>query len=152
MKTWASFTFLVSGIFLLPIAAAEQLPMYDLVIKNARVFDGTGAAEQSISVAVSGDRVVAHLPPGAKFNARNTVDARQQALAPGFINMLSWATESLIVDGRGQSDLRQGVTLEVFGEGWSMGPMTDAMKKEALAQQQDFSFDINWTTLGEYLE
>ncbi|HWS40129.1 MAG TPA: D-aminoacylase [Arenimonas sp.] len=131
---------------------AADLTTYDLVIQNAIVYDGTGAAPQSISIAVNGDRVVAHLPNNAKFNAKKIVDAKQQALAPGFINMLSWATESLIVDGRGQSDLRQGVTLEVFGEGWSMGPLNPAMKKEALAQQSDYHFDIPWTSLGEYLE
>lgn len=133
-------------------AIAAELTTYDLVIQNAIVYDGTGAAPQSISIAVNGDRVVAHLPSSAKFNAKKTVDAKQQALAPGFINMLSWATESLIVDGRGQSDLRQGITLEVFGEGWSMGPLSAAMKQEAVAQQTDFRYDIPWTGLGEYLE
>ena len=79
------------------------------------------------------------------------VDARGLAVAPGFINMLSWATESLLVDPRGQSDLRQGVTLEVMGEGWSMGPLTPEMKALALKQQGDFKFPIEWTTLGDYL-
>jgi N-acyl-D-amino-acid deacylase len=140
--------------FILPssFVLAETTPKYDFVIKNAVVYDGTGAAPQSISIAVNGDRVVAHLPNNAKFKAKKIVDAKQQALAPGFINMLSWATESLIVDGRGQSDLRQGVTLEVFGEGWSMGPLNPAMKKEAVEQQSDYHFDIQWTSLGEYLE
>lgn len=150
---YPSARMVMSGLlFFSSLAGADELPVYDLVIENARVYDGTGAAPQSISVAVSGDRVVAHLPQGAKFNAKKTVDANQQALAPGFINMLSWATESLIVDGRGQSDLRQGVTLQVFGEGWSMGPLNPAMKKEASAQQSDFHYDIAWTSLGEYLE
>ncbi len=134
------------------MAFANELPVYDLVIQNAQVYDGSGAAPQSISIAVNGDRVVAHLPNNAKFKAKKTVDAKQQALTPGFINMLSWATESLIVDGRGQSDLRQGITLEVFGEGWSMGPLNPTMKKEALEQQGDFHYDIAWTSLGEYLE
>lgn len=134
------------------IAFTNELPVYDLVIQNAKVYDGTGAAPQSISIAINGDRVVAHLPTNAKFSAKKIVDAKQQALAPGFINMLSWATESLIVDGRGQSDLRQGITLEVFGEGWSMGPLNPAMKKEAVEQQGDFHYDIAWTRLSEYLE
>ena len=134
------------------IAFTNELPVYDLVIQNAKVYDGTGAAPQSISIAINGDRVVAHLPTNAKFSAKKIVDAKQQALAPGFINMLSWATESLIVDGRGQSDLRQGITLEVFGEGWSMGPLNPAMKKEAIEQQGDFHYDIAWTRLSEYLE
>jgi N-acyl-D-amino-acid deacylase len=152
MNIFRQCVFGLCVLLLTPVIARAETPIYDLVIKNARVFDGTGAAPQSISIAVNGDRVAAHLPQGAKFNARKTVDARQQALAPGFINMLSWATESLIVDGRGQSDLRQGVTLEVFGEGWSMGPLNPAMKKEAIEQQSDYNFDIPWTSLGGYLE
>ncbi len=79
------------------------------------------------------------------------MDAKGLAVAPGFINMLSWATESLLVDGSGQSDLRQGVTLEVMGEGWSMGPLNDEMKKLAVERQGDFKYPIEWTTLGEYL-
>jgi N-acyl-D-amino-acid deacylase len=152
MKSWTASTLVACVLGFSSIAVAKQIPTYDLVIKNAQVYDGTGAAPQSISIAVNGDRVVAHLPRAAKFKAKKTVDAKQQALAPGFINMLSWATESLIVDGRGQSDLRQGITLEVFGEGWSMGPLNPAMKKEALEQQGDFHYDIPWTSLGEYLE
>nr|MBP7370997.1 hypothetical protein [Arenimonas sp.] len=147
-----STTIFTSSLLFSALAVAESLPVYDLVIQNARVYDGTGAVPQSISIAVNGDRVVAHLPSDAKFNAKKTVDAKQQALAPGFINMLSWATESLIVDGRGQSDLRQGITLEVFGEGWSMGPLNPAMKKEAVEQQSDFHYDMSWTSLGDYLE
>src|SRR5690606_39651332 len=72
--------------------------------------------------------------------------------APGFINVLSWATESLIADGRGMGDTKQGVTLEIFGEGWSMGPLNDAMKADALEQQGDIRYPIGWTTLGDYLE
>ncbi len=152
MKSWTASTLVACVLVFSSFAVAEQIPTYDLVIQNAKVYDGTGAAPQSVSVAVNGDRVVAHLAHNAKFNAKQIVDAKQQALAPGFINMLSWATESLIVDGRGQSDLRQGITLEVFGEGWSMGPLNPAMKKEAIEQQSDFHFDIPWTTLGGYLE
>jgi N-acyl-D-amino-acid deacylase len=80
------------------------------------------------------------------------IDAAGLAVAPGFINMLSWATESLIADGRSQSDIRQGVTLEVFGEGWSMGPLNEAMRREMLERQGDIKYEIPWTTLGEYLE
>ena len=74
------------------------------------------------------------------------------AVVPGFINVLSWATESLLVDGQGQSDIRQGVTLEVFGEGWSMGPLNAAMRRDAVQQQSDLKFDVPWTTLSEYLD
>ena len=103
-------------------------------------------------VAVRGDRIAALLPPGSEVDAGQVLDAHGQAVAPGFINMLSWATESLIADGRGMSDTRQGVTLEVFGEGWSMGPLNAAMKADALKQQGDIRYPIEWTTLGEYLD
>ena len=83
---------------------------------------------------------------------RTEIEAEGLAVAPGFINMLSWATESLIEDGRSQSGIRQGVTLEVFGEGSSMGPLNESMKEEMLKQQGDIKFDIPWTTLSEYLQ
>ena len=81
-----------------------------------------------------------------------TIDATGFAVAPGFINMLSWATDSLIEDGLSQGDIRQGVTLEVMGEGWSMGPLSEAMKVESINRQGDIKYDIEWTTLGEYLQ
>ena len=83
---------------------------------------------------------------------KSEIDAKGLSVAPGFINMLSWATESLIVDGKSQGDIRQGVTLEVFGEGMSMGPLNEEMKKGMRSQMHDYSFDIPWTTLGEYLD
>lgn len=125
---------------------------YDLLIRNGVVYDGSGSAAQQVDVAVRGDRVVALLPAGSDALATRSVDAQGQAVAPGFINMLSWATESLIADGRGMSDTKQGVTLEVFGEGWSMGPYNEKMKADALKQQGDIRYPIEWTTLGEYLE
>lgn len=103
------------------------------------------------SVAVRGDRIAA-VGPLEDATARETVDAGGLAVSPGFINMLSWADEPLLVDGRSQSDIRQGVTLEVFGEGWSMGPLTDRMRQEQIAAQGDLKFAIDWTTLGEYLD
>src|SRR3546814_4879426 len=84
--------------------------------------------------------------------AEREIEAEGLAVAPGFINMLSWATQSLIEDGRSQSDIRQGVTLEVFGEGWSMGPLTQEMKAEMEEDQGDIKLDVSWTTLGEYLD
>ena len=132
-----------------PESATEH---YDLVIRNGVVYDGSGSAPQHVDVAVRGDRIAALLPPGQKADATRTVDAKGLAVAPGFINVLSWAVESLIEDGRGMSDTKQGVTLEIFGEGWSMGPYTDSMKAEALKQQGDIHFPIEWTTLGEYLD
>ena len=133
-----------------PVAGTSE--RYDLLIRNGVVYDGSGAAPQRVDVAVRGDRVVALLPPGSQATGTQTVDAHGQAVAPGFINVLSWATESLIADGRGMSDTKQGVTLEIFGEGWSMGPLNARMKADAVKQQGDIRFPIEWTTLGEYLE
>ncbi|GAB3341697.1 N-acyl-D-amino-acid deacylase family protein [Marilutibacter aestuarii] len=131
--------------------AAEAAP-YDLVIRNGIVYDGTGASPQQVDLAIRGDRVAAWLPPGSPVVAAREVDANGEAVAPGFINVLSWAVESLIADGRGMSDIKQGVTLEIFGEGWSMGPYNAAMKADAVAQQGDIRYPVAWTTLGGYLD
>lgn len=136
-----------------PQQPSEQQPLahqpYDIVIRNGLVYDGSGADPVLADVAIRGDRIVAI---GNDLGvARTSIDARGKAVAPGFINMLSWATESLIEDGRSLSDIKQGVTLEVFGEGWSMGPLNEAMKQQLLAQQSDIHFAIDWTTLGDYL-
>jgi len=124
---------------------------YDLIIRRGTIYDGSGAAPITGDVAINADTIAAI---GKLENARGKreIDAKDMAVAPGFINMLSWATYSLIEDGRSQSDIRQGVTLEVFGEGWSEGPLNDAMKQEGKEQQGDIKFDITWTTLGEYLD
>ncbi|MBX2930242.1 MAG: D-aminoacylase [Saprospiraceae bacterium] len=124
---------------------------YDLVIRNAVIYDGRGDAPFMGSVAVNGDTIAALGDIGDK-RGREEIDAKGMAVSPGFINMLSWATESLLADGRAMSDLKQGVTLEVMGEGWSMGPLNDAMKADMLKGQGDIKFDIPWTTLGEYLQ
>lgn len=125
---------------------------YDLLIRNGIVYDGTGAAPRQLDVAVNDDRVAALLPRGAAADAGQVLDAGGRAVAPGFINVLSWATESLIEDGRGVGDTRQGVTLEIFGEGWSMGPLNARMKADALKRQGDIRYPIEWTSLGDYLE
>lgn len=136
---------------ILALAACRATePQFDVLIRNGRVFDGSGSPGVSASVGISGDRITA-VGPLADATARETIDAAGLAVAPGFINMLSWADEPLLVDGRSQSDIRQGVTLEVFGEGWSMGPLNERMKTEQLAGQGDLKFPIDWTTLGEYL-
>lgn len=124
---------------------------YDVLIHNAMIYDGTGAAPFSGSVAIKGDRI-AWVGPDTTLPAKTRIDAAGQAVAPGFINMLSWAPRALMMDGRSQSDIRQGVTLEIFGEGWSDGPLNDAMKEEMRSNQKDFRFDVSWTTLGEFLE
>ena len=133
-----------------PNAKRDAAP-FDLVIAGGTVFDGTGAQPRVTDVGIRGDRVAA-IGDLAAAPAKQRVDAKGQAVAPGFINMLSWASDSLLVDGRSQSDIRQGVTLEVFGEGWSMGPLNARMKQELRDRQGDIKFDVAWTTLGEYLE
>lgn len=125
---------------------------YDLLICNGVVYDGSGSAAQYVDVAVRNKRIAALLPAGSDSRATQVLDAKGLAVAPGFINTLSWAVDSLIADGRGMSDTKQGVTLEIFGEGWSMGPLNDTMKSEAQKQQGDIKYPIEWTTLGEYLE
>jgi N-acyl-D-amino-acid deacylase len=130
---------------------ANDPEQYDVIIRGGVVYDGTGAPGRIADVAIRGDRIVkvGDLPDST---AATVVDAHGHAVCPGFINMLSWATESLLVDGRAMSDIRQGVTLEVFGEGWSMGPLNERMRREMLQQQGDLKYDIPWTTLSEYLE
>jgi N-acyl-D-amino-acid deacylase len=126
-------------------------PEYDVLIRNGRVFDGSGAPGIAAAVGIRGDRVAA-VGPLENAQARLTIDANGLAVAPGFINMLSWADEPLLVDGRSQSDIRQGVTLEVFGEGWSMGPLNAKMKQEQLTGQGDLKYPVDWTSLGDYLD
>jgi len=122
----------------------------DLVIRNCVVYDGSGGRPFEGDVAIDGDTIAAvgHLE---RRRGRDELDAAGLAVAPGFVNMLSWATESLLEDGRAQSDIRQGVTLEVMGEGFSMGPLTERMKEEVEAQSL-LGHPVEWTTLGEYLE
>lgn len=124
---------------------------YDVVIRHGTLYDGSGGPPRVADVALRGD-LIAAIGDLAGARGKLEVDAKGMAVAPGFINMLSWATESLIVDGRSQSDVRQGVTLEVFGEGESMGPLNATMKKEMVEQQGDIKYDVTWTTLSEYLD
>ena len=140
----------------LPFAAVAQLPAaYDVLIRHGMVYDGSGAEPFSGDVAISGDTIAAVWPGGGvpkDARGRTEVDATGLAVAPGFINMLSWADETLIQDGRSQSDIRQGVTLEVFGEGTSMGPLTPQMQRELRQRQGDIKYAVRWATLNEYLE
>ncbi len=133
------------------LALAAGPKTYDLILRGGTIYDGSGGKPFVGDVAVNGDRIVAVGNLG-NTRGKREVDARGLAVSPGFVNMLSWATESLLVDGRAQSDLRQGVTLEVMGEGGSMGPLNDAMKKETVEQQGDVKYPVTWTTLGEYLD
>ncbi|MEZ5896869.1 MAG: D-aminoacylase [Parvularculaceae bacterium] len=132
-------------------ASVGETAHYDVLIRDGMVYDGAGGAGVVADVAIDGDRIAA-VGDLDEARADKIVDASGMAVAPGFINMLSWAVDDLIEDGRSLGDIRQGVTLEVFGEGWSMGPMTNKMKADALAAQQDIKYDIEWTTLGEYLD
>ena len=124
---------------------------YDLIIRGGTIYDGAGGTPYVGDVAIEGDRI-AYVGPTVAKRGEREIDAGGLAVAPGFINMLSWATESLIVDPKGQSDIRQGVTMQVMGEGWSMGPMSAEMKSREESRQGDFKYKIDWTTLGEYLE
>ena len=130
-------------------SAAPQ-PAFDVVIRGGTVYDGTGSPGRRADVAITGDRIATVGDLGSA-SGRTTIDATGLAVAPGFINMLSWATESLLADGRSQGDIRQGVTLEIFGEGSSMGPLNDAMKKRIVDEMGDIKYEITWTTLSEYL-
>ena len=130
---------------------APQSPEYDVILRGGNVYDGIGNPPVVADLAISGDRI-AVIGDLGKAKGKREVDASGLAVSPGFINMLSWATESLIADGRGMSDLKQGVTLEVMGEGWTMGPVDDELKAEMIKNQRDFHYDIEWSTLGEYLE
>lgn len=123
---------------------------YDVIIRGGTVYDGLGGEPVVADIGIQSD-TIAFIGNLSDQTAALDIDARGLAVSPGFINMLSWATESLPADGRAISDVLQGVTLEVFGEGWSEGPLNEAMKKEALEQQTDFQYDIEWTTLGEYM-
>jgi N-acyl-D-aspartate/D-glutamate deacylase len=126
-------------------------PDYDVIIRGGTVYDGLGGEPFQADIAINGERIAAIGDLSDKIG-RLHVDARNKAVAPGFINMLSWATKSLIEDGRAMSDIKQGVTLEVMGEGSSMGPLTDSMKSDIVRRQRDIKYDIEWTTLGEYLD
>ncbi|MGI9168883.1 MAG: N-acyl-D-amino-acid deacylase family protein [Caulobacteraceae bacterium] len=131
------------------LAGGARAADYDLLVRGGTIYDGSGGAPYLGEVAIKGDRIV-FVGPHAPGRAARVVEARGQAVAPGFINMLAHPEESLIADGRALSDLSQGVTLEVIGEA-SMGPLTPAMKKLALAREGDIRHPIDWTTLDQYL-
>src|SRR5437870_1419554 len=148
MRTWVCslfFTVIIGGG---QIASADA--PFDIVIKGGTVYDGTGGEGHITDVAIRGDRI-AGVGDFAKASAKKTIDARGLAVAPGFINMLSWSNESLIQDGRSQSEIRQGVTTEIMGEGESMGPLNDRMKARIVREQTDIKFEIKWNALAEYL-
>ena len=139
--------------------AQDSTAAYDTLIRGGTIYDGSGGAPFVGDVAILDDSIVYVGPPlgagdptAATTSATTEIDATGLAVSPGFINMLSWSTATLIEEGLSQSEIRQGVTLEVFGEGWSEGPLTDALKQQVIDQQGDIKFEIEWTTLGEYLD
>ncbi|MBK7902534.1 MAG: hypothetical protein IPJ97_05865 [Proteobacteria bacterium] len=144
--------FAVAGLLCLLGACRSQdeATRVDLLIRNGTIYDGRGGAPYRGDLAVSGDRVVAIGPKLERYAAAREMDARGLAVAPGFINTLSWAPESLIHDGRAMSDIKQGVTLEIFGEGKSWGPLTPDMKAEMKNEQTDIRYDISWGLSGSF--
>jgi N-acyl-D-amino-acid deacylase len=131
-----------------------QKQKYQIIIRGGTVYDGTGSPGVVADVGINAD-TIAIIGDLSKAVAETEIKASNLAVAPGFINMLSWATESLILDGKSQADIRQGVTLEVFGEGTSMGPLNDQMKADIRAEMKrnpDWTYDVDWTTLDEYLQ
>src|SRR6266487_765332 len=151
--------FLCVGAFLtivLGISAQAPSPSpapgdFDVIIRGGTVYDGTGGEPRQADVAIRGDRV-AGVGDFKSAKARTVIDANGLPVAPGFINMLSWSTQSLIQDGRSQSEIRQGVTTEIMGEGESMGPVNDRVRGHMLRAQADIKYEIKWNTLAEYLQ
>src|ERR1043165_4676175 len=143
---------LLISVFLAPLAAGLEPPneKFDVVIKGGTVYDGTGEKPRVIDVAIRGDRIAA-LGNFSADQAKSIIDAKGLAVAPGFINMLSWSTESLIEDGRSQSEIREGVTTEIMGEGFSMGPLNDRMKERIVHDQGDIKYEIKRNKLSGYL-
>ena len=141
-----------AGVVLLGLAAgcAQPAPQYDVVVRHGTLYDGSGAAPVVADVAIAGDKIAA-VGDLSKARGREEVDATGLAVAPGFINMLSHSETSLLADGRSQGAIRQGVTLEVFGES-SMGPLNEQMRKDQAARQGDIKYDVAWMTLGGYLD
>jgi len=133
-----------------PLAFSQPTP-FDVVVRGGTVYDGTGAPGRRADVGIQGDRIAA-IGDLSGLPATTTVDAAGLAVTPGFINILSWSTESLLIDGRSQGELREGVTTQIFGEGSSMGPLTPEMKRRAIEQMGDLKYSITWTSLSEYLK
>ena len=132
------------------LCSCQQQTTYEHIIRNAMLYDGNGGEPYKADIGINAD-TIAFIGDLSKAKATNETDAKNMSVAPGFINMLSWAPVSLIQDGRSQSDIRQGVTLEVFGEGESMGPLNAKMKQQASVGQGDIKYKVVWTSLGDYM-
>jgi N-acyl-D-amino-acid deacylase len=145
------FALLSAGVLALALRSAAAPPeAFDVVLHGGTVYDGSGQPGRRVDVGLRGDRIAA-VGDLASARAASRVDVSGLAVAPGFINMLSWSTDTLLVDGRSQGEIRQGVTTQIMGEGSSMGPLTEDMKRRMKESQGDLQFEITWTTLAEYL-
>lgn len=158
----------VATVLALTACASPPAPEYDVIIRGGTIYDGSGGTPFVGDVGVNEDTIAA-VGDLAGATAATEIDASGLAVSPGFINMLSWSTDSLILDGRSQGEIRQGVTLEVFGEGVSYGPWNDRAKREWLEERVAFAdsedvvraalelpegaeLEVPWTTLGEYMQ
>ena len=136
---------------LLVPAATVRAADYDVIIRGGMVYDGSGGKPRLADVGIRGDKI-ATIGDLAKASATRVLDAKGLAVAPGFINMLSWSNDSFMVDGRSQGEIRQGVTTEIFGEGESMGPYTEEMKRIREEGMGDIKYKIEWTSLSDFLQ
>ena len=149
---WNTSLFLLLMLPMMLLLPSCEKHSHDVIITNGMIYDGSGGRAFSGGLAIQDGRIThaGELPDG--ISAPKMIDAAGMAVAPGFINMLSWADVPLIHDGRSMSNIKQGVTLEVMGEGWSMGPLTDEMARERKQNQTHIHYDIPWRTLGEFLD
>src|SRR5947207_2963708 len=150
MSAFIGLSMLSSLLAAEPDALTQTAPDFDIIVKGGTVYDGTGAEPKHADVAIRGDRITG-VGDFKTAKAKTIIDATGLAVAPGFINMLSWSNESLIQDGRSQSEIRQGVTTEIMGEGESMGPVNDRVREHMLREQADIRYEFKWNTLAEYL-
>ena len=141
---------LFASLLILSACATTAPQPYDIVIRNGVIYDGRGGDPVRGDLAIRGDRIAA--VGVVRGSGRAEIDAHGLAVAPGFINIMSQGQEGLIADGRAMSDIKQGVTTEIMGEAESMGPLSPAMKKEFVEGQADIKYDVDWTTLDEYLQ
>lgn len=146
------FSFLAGLFIFMTITSCQQKSSYDIIIKNGLVYDGNGGEPQKADIAINADTIAFIGNLSGQSGTKQTIDAQGLVVSPGFVNMLSWSTESLIQDGRSMGEITQGVTLEVMGEGTSMGPLSDSVKAYEQRLQGDIKYKIEWTTLGEYLQ
>ena len=139
----------ISLLLIVFLISCNNKKEYDTIIRNGMIYDGNGGVPYKGDIAINADTIVA-IGDLKDFSAKNEIEANGKAIAPGFINMMGHSEEALFQDGRSQSDLRQGVTTEIFGE-FSMGPLNAKMKEQLQKGQGDIKYKVNWNTLGEYM-